>query len=203
MADPHGAAAEDEVAASLYSVEHSDPRGMLVDRTGMDPQDIEQISRLMRAIANLREVEQSVSDASQRYMRLSAQDMRAIHYLIVAGNRGAIVTPGMIAAHLGISAASTTKLLNRLEHGGHISRQLHPTDRRAFAIVVTPETETAAMQTTGRQHAKRFHAAARLSRPEREVVIRFLEDMADELRLTDEPWAQPTTPGPQTGPGVG
>lgn len=203
MAEPRAGSAEDQVAASLYSVEHSDPTGMLVDRTGMDPHDIEQIGRLMRAIANLRQVEQSVSDASQKYMKLGTQDMRAIHYLIVAGNRETIVTPGMLAAHLGISAASTTKLLNRLEQAGHITRQLHPTDRRAFAIVVTPETEAAAMQTAGRQHAKRFHAAARLSRPEREVVIGFLEDMTDELRLTDEPWAQPTAPDPQGGPGAG
>jgi len=185
---PQGAAG-DQVAANLYNVDSSDPGGELVDRTTMDPVDVAQIGALMRAFADLRDVEQQVSEASQRYMKLSRQDMRAIHYLIVADNRGVIVTPGLLAAHLGISAASTTKLLNRLEQGTHISRQVHPTDRRAFAIVVTGETKTAAMQTAGRQHAKRFHAAARLSREERDIVIRFLEDTANEMRLTDEAWA--------------
>ena len=46
------------------------------------------------------------------------------------------------------------------------------------------------METVGRQHAKRVHAAARLSREERDVVIRFLDDMAAEIALTDQPWAE-------------
>lgn len=188
MDESNPSAPPDPVAESLYDVNSSDPTGELVDRTGMAPEDVEQIGRLMRAIALLRDVEQEVSDASQRYMRLTTQDMRAIHYLIVAGNRGVIVTPGMLAAHLDISAASTTKLLNRLERGEHISRRIHPADRRAFAIEVTPETKTIAMQTAGRQHANRFHAAARLSRRDREVVIGFLEDMAHEMRMPVEGW---------------
>lgn len=189
MADARGERAADPIAESLYEVDASDPRGELVDRTGMPAEELAQIGRLMKSLSELREAEQLVSDASQRYMRLSTQDMRAIHYLIVAGNRGAVITPGMLTAHLGISAASTTKLLNRLERGGHITRQVHPTDRRAFAIEVTAATETAAMQTVGRQQAKRFNAAARLTPEERETVTRFLRDMTGELSLADVDWA--------------
>jgi hypothetical protein len=43
----------------------------------------------------------------------------------------------------------------------------------------------------GRQQAKRFYSAARLTADERDVVIRFLSDMAKEITLRDEPWAQP------------
>lgn len=46
------------------------------------------------------------------------------------------------------------------------------------------------MQTVGRQQAKRFYAAARLTRDEREAVIRFLEDMTGELSLTGSDWAE-------------
>jgi DNA-binding MarR family transcriptional regulator len=92
-----------------------------------------------------------------------------------------IATPGAIAAHLHISTASTTKLLDRLERAGHISRRAHPSDRRALAIEITPETHEAAMRTVCRQQAKRFLAAARLTPAERETVMRFLEDMASEI----------------------
>lgn len=81
-----------------------------------------------------------------------------------------------------------TKLLNRLEKGGHIVREVHPFDRRAFAIEVTPSTRTSAMQTVGKQHAKRFQSAARLTPEEREVVIRFFEDMTQELLLEGVDW---------------
>ncbi|GAA1248381.1 DNA-binding MarR family transcriptional regulator [Microbacterium phyllosphaerae] len=176
--------------SAIYDVESSDPRSTLVDRSGVDPEDLRQIALVMGALGDLRDAEQKLSLASRRYMRLNETDMRALHYLIVCANRGATATPGGIATHLGISTASTTKLLDRLEKGGHIRRAPHPTDRRALAITITPETRQAAMETVGRQQAKRFYSAARLTPDERDVVIRFLSDMAQEITLRDEPWAQ-------------
>jgi len=176
--------------AAIYDVEASDPRSTLIDRTGVPPEDLKQIARLMESLAGLREAEQVLSQASRRYMRLNETDMRALHYLIVCANRNLVATPGGIAHHLGVSTAATTKLLDRLEHGGHIKRAPHPTDRRALHITITPETRRAAMETVGRQQAKRFYSAARLTPAERDVVIRFLTDMTDEITLRDEPWLQ-------------
>ncbi|MBQ3358571.1 MULTISPECIES: MarR family winged helix-turn-helix transcriptional regulator [Microbacterium] len=182
------AAADGLSHAAIYDVEASDPRSALVDRSGVAPEDLQQIALVMGALGELREAEQKLSRASRRYMQLNETDMRALHYLIVCANRHAIATPGGIAQHLAISTASTTKLLDRLEKGGHIVRSPHPTDRRALAITITEETRHAAMQTVGRQQAKRFYAAARLTREERAVVIRFLEDMTQEIALPDEAW---------------
>ncbi|MER7447792.1 MarR family transcriptional regulator [Microbacterium sp. NPDC097977] len=176
--------------AALYDVDSSDPRSALIDRSGVDPEDLRQIAQVMGALGELRDAEQKLSLASRRYMRLNDTDMRALHYLIVSENRGGTATPGAIATHLGISTASTTKLLDRLEKGGHIRRAPHPTDRRALAISITAETRRAAMETVGKQQAKRFYSAARLTSEERDVVIRFLSDMAQEIAIRDEPWAQ-------------
>ncbi|MBP3976029.1 MarR family winged helix-turn-helix transcriptional regulator [Microbacterium sp. BLY] len=183
-------AGSDELSqGSIYDVDASDPRSTLVDRSGVAPEDLRQIGRLMEALGGLREAEQRLSQASRRYMQLNETDMRALHYLIVCDNRSVVATPSGIAHHLGVSTAATTKLLDRLEKGGHIRRAPHPTDRRALAITITPETRHAAMETVGRQQAKRFYAAARLSAEEREVVIRFLLDMTEEITLRDEAWA--------------
>ncbi|NLB47385.1 MAG: MarR family transcriptional regulator [Microbacteriaceae bacterium] len=183
-------ARRDQISDHLYQVDSSDPRSELVDRSDLSPEEVAHIGKVMVSMSRLREAEQALTDASEKYMQLSSHDMRALHYLIVAKNRGEMVTPGMIAAFLEISPASTTKLLNRLEKGDHIVRRVHPMDRRAFAIEVTPETEASAMQTVGKQHAKRFHAAARLTWDERDVVIRFLDDMTDEIALTKVDWAE-------------
>lgn len=174
----------------IYDIQANDPRSTLIDRAGVPAEDLEQIAELMGALAALREAEQRLSQASRRYMRLNETDMRALHFLIVCSNRDVVATPGAIAHQLDITAAATTKLLDRLERGGHITRSPHPTDRRALAIEITAETRRAAMQTVGRQQAKRFYAAARLRREEREVVIRFLTDMTNEITLRDEPWTQ-------------
>lgn len=174
--------------AAIYDVEASDPRSALIDRTGVPPEDLRQIAVLMGALGSLREAEQRLSLASRRYMQLNETDMRALHYLIVCANRDLVATPSGIAHHLGVSTAATTKLLDRLERGGHIRRAPHPTDRRALAITITTETRHAAMETVGRQQAKRFYAAARLTPSERDIVIRFLTDMTEEITLRDEPW---------------
>lgn len=178
----------DSQGDSVYHLDSSDPLGELVDRSRLSPQDIAEINRIMAAMAALREAEEKLSAASLRYMKLNRTDMRALHFLIVAENRKQIVTPSAIAEHLGISTASTTKLLDRLERGQHILRHTHPTDRRALHITVQPETRAAAMRTVGKQHAKRFTASIELSSDERAVVAAFLENMARQLEVREGEW---------------
>lgn len=188
-------AAAPAISSFLYSIDSNDPESQLIDRSSLTNEEVAQIGSVMAALRRLRDAEQKLTEASQRYMKLGRSDPRALHYLIVARHTDTIVTPSAIAAHLGISTASTTKLLDRLELGGHIVRSPHPSDRRALAISVTEETREAAMQTVGRLQAKRFYAAARLNAEERDVVIRFIDDMTDQITLRSEAWAGSTEPG--------
>lgn len=188
-ADGDRRTAEPAAPDEVYSVRYGDPDGRLREGPDLDPEDERLVDELMAALVGLRDAERRIAEASRRYMRLGSSDMRAIHYVIVCGNRGATATPGGIAKHLGISTASTTKLLDRLQAAGHIQRVPHPTDRRALAIEVSAETRAAAVATMGRQQARRVHAAMRLGRSERELVTRFLRDMARELTMGMEEWA--------------
>lgn len=167
--------------SAVYDVDSSDPQQKLIDRSSMSAAAVAQIGELMTAFGELREAEQAMSEASQQYMKLNATDMRAIHYLIICSHRDVVGTPGGIAEHLGISNSATTKLLARLELAGHIERGPHPDDRRAQKVSVTPHTYTSAIETVGRQQSRRFHAAARLTSAEREVVIRFLRETKKDM----------------------
>ena len=140
---------------------------------------------LISALGRLQAAEQRLADALLRYMRLNQSDMRALNYLIECGNQGLVATPGAIAAHLHISTASTTKLLDRLQRAGHITRQAHPSDRRALAIAITPETHQAALRSVSSQQARRCRVAARLTPAERQTVMRFLDDMASEVEASE------------------
>ncbi len=178
-----------EPSFGLYDLDLNDPDGVLVARSGLDGATLSEISRVMSALATLRQAEDRLSEASLAYMRLGRNDMRALHFLLVMDGSGSMVTPGALAEHLKLSTASITKMLDRLERGGHITRAIHPNDRRAQAISITPETRAVAMRTVGRTHARRFHAAARLNSDERKVVERFLTEMARDLDLGGEQWA--------------
>lgn len=178
------ATAPEDAVIPLYAVTSSDPSGELVDRSQVDQQSVEQIDRIMLAMGRLRAVERTIAEASQEYMHLKETDMRALHYLLIAENKGVMVNASTLARHLHITTASTTKLLDRLERDGHVARHRHPSDRRALTVTVTPATRRAAMTSVGRQQASRFGAAHRLSPDEREVVIRFLTETADDLEAS-------------------
>ncbi len=55
---------------------------------------------------------------------------------------------------------------------------------------MTEETKEAANQTVGKLQSQRFHAAAKLSSAERELIIRFLDDMTEQLALPEGGWNQ-------------
>ena len=167
-----------DIAAAMHDPRISDHDEELVNRSGLDDEQVDQIVRVMQSLRGWHEAERRMSEASSRYMKLNPTDMRALRFLIAARNQGEIATPGAISEYLGISSASTTKLLDRLERGGHIVRAPHPSDRRALAITVTDDTRIVARESVGRLHARRFDAAAALTPDEREVVIRFLDALS-------------------------
>ncbi|GAB2488918.1 MarR family transcriptional regulator [Promicromonospora xylanilytica] len=156
-----------------------DPDQEIVLRSGMGDRDVDQVVRVLEALRLWRETERRMSEVSRRYMKLGETDMRALRYIIAMQNHGRVVTPGAIAEHLGITTASTTKLIDRLAAGDHVLRFPHPSDRRSLAIEVTEDTRRVARETVGRSHARRFAAAARLTAHERDIVTRFLHDLAD------------------------
>lgn len=92
----------------------------------------------------------------------------------------------MLGSYLHISPASVTRLLDRLESGGHVVRSRHPEDRRALSITVTPATARAARLSVGIDHARRFDIAADLSSEERIAATKFLRRLAD-LPIADYP----------------
>ncbi|WP_312855010.1 MarR family winged helix-turn-helix transcriptional regulator [Agromyces agglutinans] len=155
-----------------------DRDGDLVPREGMTDEEIDQVVRVMESLRRWHDAAARMSEASERYMKLNRTDMRAIRFLIAAHNQALTVTPGALSEYLRISSAATTKMLDRLERGGHIVRSPHPSDRRALAITVTDHTRHDARETVGRQHARRFAVAAALTPDEREVVARFLDALA-------------------------
>ncbi|GAB3560897.1 MarR family winged helix-turn-helix transcriptional regulator [Spelaeicoccus albus] len=149
----------------------------LVDRSQLSDDDIAQITRVLAGMRDWREEEERIRLRSRTDMDLNENDMRALRFLVASKHIGAVVTPGALAAHLDISTASTTKLLDRLAAAGHITRGPHPTDRRALAITITPGTHRRVRESVGRTHARRFHVVANMSAAEREVIIDFLAEL--------------------------
>lgn len=179
MASPH--TPDPQAVDELLDPRVIDPEQELVDYSRLDDEEIAQIVRVLVSVRRWREAEQEIGSRSRDDMRLNETDMRALRLLVAAKNQGKIVTPKLLADHLGISTASTTKLLDRLAAAGHIERSPHPTDRRALTITIAPRTHERVRDGIGRLHAHRWEVAAALSPDEREVVIRFLDRLSDSF----------------------
>ncbi|MEV8165837.1 MarR family winged helix-turn-helix transcriptional regulator [Rothia kristinae] len=70
-------------------------------------------------------------------MGLNATDLATLRLLIVRDQRGRLTTPKEVAAHLEITTASATALIDRLVAAGHLRREPHPWDRRSRVLVLT------------------------------------------------------------------
>jgi len=175
-----------------------DPRGELVAHGHLAPGDLEQTVAVLEAMGAWSRLERDLSEKAREYMRLGDTDMRALRYLIAAQRQGVRTTPGMIAAHLGITPAAATKLTDRLEAGGHIRRMADLTDRRRIAIEVTEATSASARASVGRSHARRFDAVASLSGDDREAVLRFFGALTQASKVVEPSRGAPHDGKPQS-----
>src|SRR6478735_5026630 len=140
---------------------------------------VEAYSRFRRADTDLHQRVRSVTGMGETELRL-------VQYVIRAHREGRVVKPTEIARHLGISSASTTAILDRLERGGSLERHSHPTDRRSILIAPTDEVETRFSATVEEYDRRLAALAGALSNDERAAVERFFQaftEAADSIAL--------------------
>lgn len=83
----------------------------------------------------------ALTNAGQRICRAFASgnslhdtDFRALVFIHLNGRWGHDVTPAMIGAHLSLSSAAVTYLVDRLERAGYVQRVPDPQDRRRVIL---------------------------------------------------------------------
>lgn len=155
-----------------------DPDQELISLADFDDRDLDQIVAVMESMRRWRMTERRLNEASQKYMKLGENDMRAVRFMIASQRHGTMATASQVARHLGITTASVSRMIDRLVEGGHIRRLPHPQDRRSTALEVTEQTQTIARQSVGQNHAKRFYAIGELTTAERAAVIKFFDAMS-------------------------
>ena len=112
-------------------------------------------------------------------MRMGETDLIAIRFLLKRESEGNPVSPKDLSAHLAISSASTTVLIDRLVRSGHVERRPHPTDRRGLIIAPTVTSDDEVRATLGEMHRRMIEVAEGLDTAEADAVLGFLERMRD------------------------
>jgi len=142
-----------------------------------------EVLNLMR---RYRAAESAMRQRTRDAMRMGETDLLALRHLMKAGREGRMLRGRDLADLLGISSASVTILVDRLEAGGHVRRDRHPTDRRATVITATSDTDAEVRQTLGAMHQRMIATADRLGDDELVAVQRFLLGMIDAVTTVED-----------------
>ena len=113
--------------------------------------------------------------AVSRSLGMNSTDASALGFVMMAGPQ----SPTEIAKRLQISTAAVTTVVDRLETAGHVSREGHPTDRRAILVAATPESVERALQTLMPIAMAIDGSLDQFDDGERSVIQRYLETVVE------------------------
>lgn len=132
---------------------------------------------LLQSVREFRRADQEMRRRVSADMDMNTTDLQALQVVIEGEGRGVQVTPRELSTRLGISTASTTKLLDRLTASGHLTRSAHPTDRRSLVLLPTPHAHSEVRDRLALMHRRMAEIAAEVPAEARPAVVAFLRGM--------------------------
>jgi len=120
----------------------------------------------------------AISEVLARELGLSLRDLAALHLLVGRDSRG----PAALARELGISTASATVMVDRLEQAGCLQRRTDPNDRRRVVLEATPEMAERSQRAVVPMTRALAQLDASMTAQQREVVTEYLTEAAATMR---------------------
>jgi DNA-binding MarR family transcriptional regulator len=150
---------------------------------------------VLQAFRVYRAAEVAMRRRTREAMSMGENDLLVLRYLLRAAGQDRHVTPAELTRYLGVSTASTTAIIDRLERSGHVTRVPHPTDRRSVRIVATAASDHEVRATLGSMHSRMMAAVAEMTPEECDVVIACLGRLQDAVDQVDPaPASHETSP---------
>ena len=140
---------------------------------------------VMEAMRSYRAAEVAMRRRTQQSMDMGENELLVLRYLARARLRDDLVTPVTLSRYLGITSASTTALLDRLEKSGHILRTPHPRDRRSIVITSSAKSDDEVRHTLAAMHDRMMAVVRDMSADDRATVIGFLDAMREAVDQID------------------
>ncbi len=136
---------------------------------------------VLEALRLYQAAETAMRRRTRESMSMGENELLVVRQLLRARSRGDSVKPVDITRYLGVSSASTTAILDRLEKGGYVRRVPHPTDRRSVHIEATDRSDDEVRSTLTAMHDRMHEVAASLTPEATAAVIDFLSRMQDAV----------------------
>jgi DNA-binding MarR family transcriptional regulator len=140
---------------------------------------------VLQALRLYRAAEIAMRRRTRESMSMGENELLVLRYLLRAGSDGRSVSPSELTRYLGVSTASTTAIIDRLEKSGHVRRVPHPTDRRSIHVIATADSDSEVRATLGQMHDRMMEAVVDMPPEESAAVVRFLTRLHEAVDQVD------------------
>lgn len=140
--------------------------------------DDEQARRVVRALRRYLTESDVYRATVGRDHEMHRTDMNGLGLIMDWQNVGEHATPGRLSSTLGLSAPATSAMLERLEKQGHVTRSVHPDDRRSVVVHVTEHALTTGSRMFGPLAVRFAEVLGARSEAELTLIASFLEDVS-------------------------
>ena len=140
---------------------------------------------MLQAFRVYRAAEVAMRRRTRESMSMGENELLVLRYLLRASGQERLVSPRELTRYLGVSTASTTAIIDRLEKTGHVTRIPHPTDRRSIHVVATEASDAEVRATLGEMHTRMMAAVVDMTPDESAAVIACLSRLQDAVDQVD------------------
>lgn len=143
------------------------------------PGQRERARRVLESLRTYRAAESAMRRRTRDSMSMGENELLALRFLLRQPDHTS--RPSELVKYLGVTSASVTTMLDRLEKTGRVQRVANPSDRRSIFIRATPHANEEVRETLGRMHELMYGVAVGLTPEAQEHVVAFLQKMADAV----------------------
>ncbi|MFJ6677847.1 MarR family winged helix-turn-helix transcriptional regulator [Microbacterium sp. NPDC091382] len=135
--------------------------------------------RVLEALRTYRAAESAMRRRTRDSMSMGENELLALRFLLRQPDHSA--RPAELVKYLGVTSASITTMLDRLEKSGRVERVANPTDRRSIFVRATAHADDEVRETLGRMHGLMYDVAVAMEPEAQEHVVDFLRRMSDAV----------------------
>ncbi len=153
----------------------------MTERLGVERMAHNDAERVELALL-LRRLTVELDAVGERFARphgLGRSDVRAVIAVMDAARSGEPLTAGALGAAVGLSSASVTALVDRLERAGHVHRVRDPADRRRVVLQMSEASMAAGAAFFGGLQRDLLAAMDGFADADLDVVRRWLTAMTE------------------------
>lgn len=146
---------------------------------------------VLNALRRYRTAESAAQRRAREALGLGENAFLALRVLVDAEESERSVNAKDLAEELGITAASTSALVDRLVRSGHVERHADPNDRRGVILTATGSAMRDVLDVFDQLDSRAIDSAEHLSTDDLTVIVSFLDDMVRAVDHVDDAGRRP------------